>query len=117
MTPRIFVTQPIPEPALARLRAIYPEKCDYVGEPAIRALIPRGVKLARSYSLASDFGVAFLIGLMFALGHGVAHDPKFPWIDETLKDEKRGDPDERARQLHATIKGLFEYFLVLMNKA
>src|SRR5262249_50737790 len=69
--------QPLEVPAVAardyeqkvidRLSIIYPEKCDYVGEAAIRTLIPRGVELARSHSVSSDFGVAIFIGLMFAL--------------------------------------------------
>jgi hypothetical protein len=99
-----------------RLRAIYPEKCDYVGEEAIRTLIPGGVRLARSHSVSSDRGVAVFIGLMFALGHGFARDPKFPWIEAALTDPGPTDPDRRVHQIHTTVKDLFEHFLIYMGK-
>jgi hypothetical protein len=99
-----------------RLWAIYPEKCDYVGDEAIRTLIPRGVRLAGTHSVSSDLGVAVFIGLMFALGHGFARDPKFPWIQAVLTDPGTTDADQRVHQIHTTIKVLFEYFLTYMGK-
>jgi hypothetical protein len=104
------------EKTVDRLRAIYPEKCDYVGDAAIRALIPRGIRLARGYSVSSDFGTALFIGLMFALGHGFATDPKFPWIEAALTDPDLGDPDQRVHHVSTTVKTLFEHFLLLLHQ-
>jgi hypothetical protein len=36
---------------------------------------------------------------MFAFGHGCTHDPLYPWIARTLKDERIKDPAARAERL------------------
>jgi hypothetical protein len=41
------------------------------------------------------------INLMFALGHGFATDPQYPWISNTLYNSAVSDPDKRAERLYA----------------
>jgi len=41
---------------------------------------------------------------MFAMGHGFATDPLFPWIRTTLNDPLIHDPAQRVRRLVSKIK-------------
>jgi hypothetical protein len=93
------------EAALTRLSSIYPEKCESVGEPALRALIRRGPELARHHSAGTDLGVALFIALPFALGHGFATDPLYPWISEVLNDPLVTEISRRAERLKARAMG------------
>ena len=45
---------------LARLKTNYPQKCEYVGESALRELIPLGRALARKYAVSKNEGVCTL---------------------------------------------------------
>lgn len=86
---------------LARFEANYPEKCRYVGEPALRTILHRGATLGREHGVSSDAGVVLMIGLMFILGHGFAADPQFPWIALTLSNGRIEDPNRRAERLYS----------------
>ncbi len=83
------------------LKMMYPQKCEYLGEPGLRAAIQRGTGLAESYSVSSETGVILFIALVFALGHCFASDPQFPWISAALNDPLVKDPNGRAERLHA----------------
>lgn len=87
--------------ALAEMKRIYPQKCEYCGEPSLRALIQRGIRIARRYSVTEDRDVLVFLALMFALGHGFATDPLFPWAASALKDDPRTDPHQRVEHLQA----------------
>jgi hypothetical protein len=86
---------------IARLNEVYPQKCAYIGEAALRTLVRRGNFLAERYSVSIDAGVVLFIGLMFALGHGFARDPLFPWIERTLNDTRIDNPNKRVERLHS----------------
>jgi hypothetical protein len=90
--------------ALQALNDIYPQKCAYLGEPALRAAIRRSREPARRYSADSDLGAALFLGLAFALGHGFDHDPLLPWISRTLSEPRGTDPGRRVERLHARMK-------------
>lgn len=92
------------EVGLRGLTAMYPQKCEYVGEPALRALIRRGPELARKYSTATDLGLALFIALPFALGHGFAADPLYPWIAGVLGNAMIADPEKRVERLYNRTK-------------
>jgi len=83
-----------------RLRKLYPQKCDYLGELKLRLLIPRASELAEKYSVTDSIGESVFIGLMFALGHGCTADPQFPWIEATLRDAAIGDPNKCIERLY-----------------
>ena len=40
-----------------------------------------------------------MVALMFAFGHGCANDPLYPWIANTLRDERIADSAARADRL------------------
>src|SRR5262245_31809009 len=86
---------------IARLRANYPQKCEYVGQSALRELIALGLALARKYSVSTAAGKVFLIRLMFAQGHGFATDPQLPWVSVTLNNPAITDPNKRIERLYS----------------
>ncbi|MFN0107182.1 MAG: hypothetical protein ACKV2U_34430 [Bryobacteraceae bacterium] len=85
---------------LWRARFLHPERFDYVGEEAVRALVP----------LCSSNG-ALLIA-MFVFGHGVQTDPQFPWVAAALdltapaiKEDATGRLVAGIRQYALSISG------------
>ncbi len=86
--------------AASRLRWIYPEKCNYLGESGLSELIERGISSARAYSVTSQGGCAVFVGLTFALGQGFAADPQFPWISATLGSQLIPDPNQKAKRVY-----------------
>jgi hypothetical protein len=96
---------------IARLAANYPEKCQYVGESALRQLIPLGMDLATRHSVSTNAGKVFLIGLMFAQGHGVAIDPQLPWVSATLNNPAISDPNKRMKRLYNKVITYLDHVL------
>lgn len=92
------------EVALRALAAIYPQKCAVVGEPALRGLIRRGPELARKYGTSTSIGLALFIALPFALGHGFAADPLYPWISGVLNNAAIAEPEKRVERLYSRTK-------------
>jgi hypothetical protein len=85
---RVCATLPQPGPmsaeqADAALREIYPEKYAFAGSEALQRLAQRALERAHAAALADGAGV--LLALMYAFGHGVASDPMYPWIRNTLE--------------------------------
>ena len=81
------------------LKAGYPERCEYLGDDGIRALVEQGKDEARKRSINSAKGAALLTVLLFQLGHAALRDPLFPWVSQTLGDETVADPNERVKNL------------------
>jgi len=100
---------------IARLTANYPQKCEYVGESALRELIPLGVALAREYSVSAAAGKVFLIGLMFAQGHGFATDPQLPWVSATLNNPAITDPNKRIERLYSKTMTYLRHVLMSLE--
>src|SRR5574338_697580 len=65
---------------LALLKINYPQRCEYVGDPALDTLIEIGKREAQAQAVTSAKGVALLIVLLFQLGHGALRDPLFSWV-------------------------------------
>ncbi len=84
---------------LPRLKLAFPEKCNYVGNQVLLALVQRGREQAKAQLIDGDPGIICLVFFMFMLGEGFAQDPLYPWCSETLQDEEIGTPDERAERL------------------
>lgn len=87
--------------AIRRMKENHPEKVSYLGEAVLRRLIPRAFEEARKYAIATDDGVCLFVGLMFAVGHGFANDPKYPWIAKTLTDPALTDSRKRIKKLYS----------------
>jgi hypothetical protein len=101
---------------VARLKANYPQKCEYVGESALRELIPLGRALARKYAISKDEGVVLLIGLLFAQGHGFATDPQLPWIQATLNNPAITDPNKRIERLYSKVMTYLRHVLASLDQ-
>jgi len=59
--------------------------------------------------------VATLAGLRFALGHDIADDPQFPWIESTLKNPAIGDPNLRAQRLFAKAQTYLKHAIASLD--
>jgi hypothetical protein len=82
------------------LRMIYPQKCEYMGDEAIDALVQLGTVSSGNYSASSKDVVVF-VGLMFIFGHGCLSDPQYPWIANTLERSAPGDMPSKIGHLRA----------------
>ena len=101
---------------LAEMKRTHPQKCACVGAPALRRLIEEGIESAKRFGLSTDAGAAVFVLLMFALGHGFATDPQFPWAAEALGERDPADPDERAERLHDAARSYFRQALAGLEK-
>jgi hypothetical protein len=97
--------------ALLSMRQTHPEKADYVGEAALRGLIPRAIEETRKYAVATDAGVCLFLGLMFAVGHGFAGDPKYPWVANTLTNSAVTEVDKRVERLYSKTMTYLDHVL------
>ena len=84
---------------LQEMTSIFPQKAAYLGNEALQALIHSGVTVAQQARFPSARAYTLIIALMYAFGHGCSHDPLYPWIANTLLDEKIVDPAARAERL------------------
>jgi len=92
---------PLDESAAQELRTIYPQACDYLGEPTVRRLIQQGFDLARAYGLNSSRGTLLMAGLTVFMGHNFPEDPLCGWISRRLDAKRQPDPAVRTNELYA----------------
>jgi uncharacterized membrane protein len=91
---------PGPDELLRGLEALHPQRCQAIGEAAMRAVAARAAELARPY--AAEAGALPLFAtLVFLLGHGVAADPQFPWAAAALAKASPTTPAGRLRELRS----------------
>jgi hypothetical protein len=89
-------------PALkSALRYVYPEKADYLREQGLSTIISLGFETAATHRVQSARGMALFVFLVFALGHGIADDPLYPWVRSALHNILVRDPHDRAARLEA----------------
>lgn len=96
--------------ALSRLRRIWPQKYDRVGENDLRVLIQKGIPTARAYALKSEPGVLLYIGLMYMLGSGFDRDPLFAWAQRVLNDPEEQNQAARVEKLYAEALTYLQYW-------
>lgn len=84
---------------LQEMNRLFPEKVAYVGAEPLTSLIHEGRKQARGFGFQSERGEALIVILMFAFGHGCTDDPLYPWISNTLRDERIRDSEARLDRL------------------
>lgn len=90
------------EPAiLSTLRAVYPEKAAYLKDEGLRRIVAIGGQLAAQHDIRHMRGTAVFVFLVFALGHGFANDPLYPWLRNVLVDPLLATPEDRAARLEA----------------
>ena len=78
----------------ARLRALYPRKCELLDPIALSALVNRAVNGAMRYKMLRHGGVALYAYMTFLLGSHFDREPFLPWVQATLA---RTDLDEKSR--------------------
>jgi hypothetical protein len=100
---------------LALLRSVYPQKFDYVGEVVYRDLIHRASVLAEQHFCGVHEGGFIFTAAMFAMGHGFASDPLFPWVRATLNDPLILDPAQRVRRLVSKMKTYLDAVLKYLD--
>jgi hypothetical protein len=97
--------------SIRRMRENHPEKVACLGERVLRDLIPRAMAEAETYSIGTDLGVCLLLGLMFAVGHGVTRDPKYPWVAATLTNPAITDREKRVERLYSKTMTYLDHVL------
>jgi hypothetical protein len=88
------------DPLIQVLKELFPRKCQYLGESALRKLSQWSIQSAKPLAVYTNKAVALLTVLGFMLGHGVITDPQYPWISAKLKDSAAGTPDARVEQAY-----------------
>ncbi len=89
---------------IAKLQQIYPEKCNYLGQTVLRALIQTGFKVARDFRFTSEKGTVLTTVLAFDLGHGFRADPLNRWIGAELANKSRPDANAWIDELYSKWK-------------
>jgi hypothetical protein len=84
---------------IARASELYPEKAHGVGRACLERLIARAAEEAAMWDAATDAGVCLFFGIMFSVGHGFTHDPKYPWAANTLSHPGY-TPEKRVERLY-----------------
>jgi hypothetical protein len=93
--------EPLDDSAFQTLCVIYPQTCDYLGEPRIRAIIQRSFEFAHTHGFTSSKGKLLMVGLTFFMGHGFPNDPLCGWIARRLDANRFPDPAKRTDELYA----------------
>jgi len=101
-----FDLRSVPEPRgeswetnlLKRLRTFFPEKYDFQGEEANRALVRQAGTAVEDLGLEGERAVTAVGTLMFMMGAGFGHDPLYPWAARALAEG--GAEAERVDRLH-----------------
>jgi len=78
---------------------LYPEKANYIGNVKLESMIRKGASKSSAYGMTNPNDWVVITLLMFAFGHGCDHDPFYPWISDTLTDEKITDSEKRIKRL------------------
>ena len=84
---------------LREMAHIFPEKAAYLGKQSLQALIAESFDVAQRAHFPTTRGHTLILSLMFAFGHGCVNDPLYPWIANTLTDDKIVDSGARAVRL------------------
>lgn len=90
---------------------VFPEKAAFIADEGLTTLINEGMTEGMKYQFSPVRGEALIVTLLFAFGHGCTDDPLYPWIAQTLKDERIIDPAARAARLEKKAVTWLEHVL------
>jgi hypothetical protein len=102
---------PLEECAVRELGSIYPQTCEYLGEPKIKAIIEQGFENARDHGFTTAKGMLLMAALTFFMGHCFADDPLCSWISRRLDSKRFPDPTARTEELYAKANLYMKYVL------
>ena len=94
---------------------MYPEKSRYIGETPSIALIETATGTAHTHQIDTPAGITLITALMFALGHGVMHDPLYPWVAQSMTDPKYGNAEQRIERLQNRAKTYLDATLAYLE--
>jgi|CZLA01.1.fsa_nt_gi hypothetical protein len=103
--------EPLDESILLTLPSIFPQRCDYLGGTALRALVRKGLDLAHSYQFETDTGKVLVVALALAVGHRFADDPLWGWARRRMDTSRFPDPEVREKKLYSAAKVYLEIAL------
>jgi hypothetical protein len=81
------------------LKWAYPEKCDYLGDSVLLDTVDRGLEIAHRHGCSDDESRSVFVVMAFAMGHGFADDPLFPWVSKTLRGPAGRPANDRVARL------------------
>jgi hypothetical protein len=87
------------EGLLREMGHIFPRKAAFVGRQKLVDVIDESAAEATRYGFEGTRPTVLLAILKFAFGHGCTDDPLYPWIAQTLQDDKIASPEARAARL------------------
>jgi hypothetical protein len=90
---------PLERRLLKGLQSIYPQKCDYLGERPLLALLKKTFELADKHGFTSNEETFLLTALGFFLGHEWERDPLHRWIGRQLADIELANVAVRSAEL------------------
>ena len=70
----------------AHLKEFWPERCQKIGEEAVRESIYNGIDFARKFGITMEYDVARCIDLMYEFGWPVDDKPPDLWAQEILNN-------------------------------
>lgn len=100
---------------LARLKRIYPQKFDHVGEAALTELMRRGRQYCVELGINTGAGAAYVVAMMYAAGHKFYADPHLPWIESTLA-RTSDEPNRRVERAYAKTMRYLDSVLANMKQ-
>ena len=99
-----------------RMQETYPQKCAYVGEPALRELLRTGLRLTQRHAMRTDKGLPLTVTLLFALGHGCFTDPQFPWVESGVSGKDGMEAGQRIDRLASRFRSFLSEALAAMEQ-
>jgi len=71
---------------IAHLKEFWPEKCEEMGEEAVRESIHEAMDIAREFGIINEYDVARYIDLIYEFDWPADEEPDTPWAEEILND-------------------------------
>ncbi len=97
------------------IKRLYPEKASHVGDQGLESIVRKAASEASARDMSSVHTAVLFTTLMFAFGHRCVADPLYPWIQNTLADERIIDNLARAKRLEKKSLTWLEHVLSALD--
>ena len=87
------------EGMIQEMKRAFPAKVSYIGDRPVHALVQEACLAAEKFGFSTSRANTLIATLMFSFGHGCLSDPLYPWMSQTMTDEKIVDSVARAERL------------------